>query len=413
MAASDNGSGNQKVYTAHEKQAAFHHYVRQYTDVLFNGGRGSGKTTAGAIQAVLESTHYQKGERGIIVAPTYPMLEDATMYEFFEWLPRQFISEFQKQRRVLTLTTGSEIAFRSADNPDSLRGPNRAWGWIDEGRNLRTREAFDIVSAQLRPARKLWHTTTPGGLFHWYYPLFFEGGLPDSKTVTVRTEENPHLPDEYSKRLRSQYTGAFAQQELDAEWVAFEGRVYDNFDLELNVSKSAEYNPDWAVEWGVDGGYAEGDGPGHANYHPRVILLGQITPEGGLNIFAEYVQTLEPDHLASIDEVLGWGYNKPELASVDSSEAVFRANLSRRGISNIGATHQVVEGIKNVRRLICDGNNKRLLMINPRCKHTIREMLSYRYDLKSSQAKGGEQKPLKIDDHTPDALRYLAWKLRY
>ena len=142
----------QKVYTAHAKQSRFHHLVRRNTDVLFAGGRGSGKTTAGAIQAILEAIEYQPGERGIVIAPTYPMLKDATMYEFFAWLPRQYVADFNKTDHTLRLTNGSEIVFRSADNPDSLRGPNRAWMWMDEARNLRTQEAYDISSAQLRPA---------------------------------------------------------------------------------------------------------------------------------------------------------------------------------------------------------------------------------------------------------------------
>ena len=400
------------VYTAHAKQSRFHHLVRRFTDVLFAGGRGSGKTTAGAIQAILESVQYQPGQRGIVIAPTYPMLEDATMYEFFRWLPRSYIAEFNKQRKVLWLTNGTEIVFRSADNPDSLRGPNRAWAWFDEPRNMRTRDAYDIATAQLRPARKVWLTTTPGGIFHWLYAIFFEQRLPGTAVVTVRTTENPYLPDEYGARLRAQYTGAFAAQELDAEWVSFEGRIYDNFDLAENVTTGAEYVPGLPVYWGCDDGYAHGDGPGSAGYHPRVILMGQLTAIGGLNIFAEYYQTLEGDYHDTIKNVRALGYPDPEWAAVDSSATMLRAALGQAGITNLGATHEVVEGIKNIRRLILDGNGQRLLKIHPRCTNLIREQQMYRYDEHSAQARGGEPKPLKLDDHGPDATRYMAWPLR-
>lgn len=402
----------ERVYRAHAKQRAFHRAVRAHDYVLFNGGRGSGKTTAGAIQAILEAAHYQPGSRGIVVAPTYRMLADSTKRELLYWLPHHWIRQYKQSDELLILHNGSEIVFRSCTDPDSLRGPNRAWAWLDEARNLRTREAFDIVYAQLRPTRKLWITTTPSGIFHWLYDVFIQSPLPNSHTVTVRTNENPYLPDTYEVGLRSQYTGAFAQQELDAQWVSFEGRIYDNFDLDHNVTTDAEYNPALEVVWGVDDGYAYGQGPGTASYHPRVFLLAQWTPQGGVNIFAEYYQTGELSE-RSLDNVLALPYARPTMAFVDSSAVELKARIWERDIQSVGSTHPVSEGIKNLRRLVCDGNGARLLRVHPRCANFIREMQSIRYDDGAGQAAAGEPKPLKVDDHGPDAARYLTWSRRF
>jgi hypothetical protein len=74
----------------------------------------------------------------------------------------------------------------------------------------------------------------------------------------------------------------------------------------------------------------------------------------------------------------------------------------------------VREGIKNVRWLIGpDENGVRLLHINPRCVNLIRELSSYVYDPNSTVANLGEPKPLQVDDHGPDALRYMTWHLRH
>lgn len=397
-------------YFPHQKQLHFHHSLLTYDVVLFNGGRGSGKTTAGAVQAVAEAEF--QVSRGVIVAPTYPMLRDATMAEFFKWLPRTAIANWHKTDKLLTLKNGSEIAFRSADNPDSLRGANRDWLWFDEPRNVRTREAFDIVFAQLRPHRKAWLTTTPAGIFHWLYGLFIQTPIPKSHVITVKTSENPYLPDEYQSSLRVQYTGAFAAQELDAQWVSFEGLIYDNFSIVENVKAEAEYNPDLKVIWGVDDGYAYGQGKGTESYHPRVFLLMQHTAQGGLNVFAEYVACGELEEV-SIRNVIALGYPLPELALVDSSAAQLKARLWGMGIDTMGASHPVSEGIKNVRRLVGDGNGVRLLKIHPRCKELQYEMQSYRRNPNTTQVKNGEVAPLKIDDHTLDALRYAAWRLRF
>jgi PBSX family phage terminase large subunit len=397
-------------YIPHQKQLQFHYALLDSDVVLFNGGRGSGKTTSGAVQAVAEAEF--SVSRGVIVAPTYPMLRDATMAEFFKWLPRESIAHWHKTDKLLTLQNGSEIAFRSADSPDSLRGPNRDWLWFDEPRNVSTRDAFDVVFAQLRPRRKAWLTTTPAGIFHWLYHLFIEHPISNSRVIVVKTSENPYLPDDYSNTLRQMYTGVFAAQELDAQWVSFEGLIYDNFSLAENVTESAAYNPDLPVMWGVDDGYAFGQGRGTESYHPRVILFMQETAQGGMNVFAEYVACGELEEV-TLDNALAIDYHRPELVYIDSSATQLKARIWAKGITTYGATHQVSEGIKNVRRLIGDGNGVRLLKIHPSCKELIREMQSYRRNPNTAQVKNGEVAPLKMDDHTLDARRYALWKLRY
>jgi hypothetical protein len=83
------------------------------------------------------------------------------------------------------------------------------------------------------------------------------------------------------------------------------------------------------------------------------------------------------------------------------------------GMNTVGATHPVQEGIKNLRRMVCDGNGVRLFRIHPRCVNLNREMSSYRYDDDSIMANIGERKPLKVDDHGPDCARYGTFYLRY
>lgn len=201
----------------------------------------------------------------------------------------------------------------------------------------------------------------------------------------------------------------YPETEAQALAPSYAALVFPTFTAD-NVTADADYDPaNGAVYWGADDGYARGQGPGYADYHPRVILLAQVTPRGELNVFAEYAQCLVPDYDITIQDVLDYGYPEPEMIYADSSASMFRAAFSQHGLYNVGATHDVSEGIKNVRRLIVDGNDMRLLRIHPRCEHLIRELEGYKYNPNTTQSKTGEQKPLKIDDHGPDALRYLCW----
>lgn len=220
---------------------------------------------------------------------------------------------------------------------------------------------------------------------------------------------NPHIDPAEIDMQRKLLPERSFRQEYMARFEEDAGAIYDNFTSD-NISVEAEYDPNLPVWWGVDDGYVFGDGIGSASYHPRVFLLGQKTARGGINIFAEYIACGEVEEV-SLDNVLALPYAKPEIAYVDSSAAQLKARIWSKDIQTIGATHKVSEGIKNVRRLICDGQGQRLLRIHPRCVHTIREHQTYRYDLNSNAA--GEPKPLKIDDHTCDAGRYLCHPLRF
>jgi hypothetical protein len=256
---------------------------------------------------------------------------------------------------------------------------------------------------------RAWLMSTPAGIFHWMYDMFVENPAPNSTVVYATTDDNPHTSPDFRAYLKSLYTGAFAAQELEAKWVSFEGLVYDTFSVSENVSTAAEYNPDLTVYWFVDDGYAHGDGVGHANYHPRVILFAQVTPQGGIHIFDEmYHTTTLPE--VSIAGATALPYRTPDVVFVDSSASDLIARMRMAGFMAGGATHRVTDGIKKVRRLVLDGNGVRLLKIHPRCTALIREMQSYRWSTKVS-AGSGDPPPMKVDDHGCDALRYGVYHL--
>src|SRR5574340_1377023 len=110
-------------WTLNPVQAAF-----LATDARFSfyvGGVGAGKTTAGALRALAFALDHP-GSLGLIGAPTYPMLRDATQRAFFALLD-EFLGDdghadggytYHKSEQRLTLPNGSEILFRSLDDPD-------------------------------------------------------------------------------------------------------------------------------------------------------------------------------------------------------------------------------------------------------------------------------------------------------
>lgn len=389
--------------------------------VLLTGAAGGGKSRCAAEKGHAFNLKYP-GSTGLMVRKTRDAANKSCVPLMWEKViggERSGI-RFNRSEHIFHYPNGS-TTYTGGMNDESQREAIRSigseggldWIWVEEANKL-TEKDFNELVARLRgtaaPWRQIILNTNPDYPAHWINQRLIVGR--EAHVYYSSAKDNPYLPSEYLQTLET-LTGVQYQRLVLGLWVQAEGVVYDNFSLQENgnVTDEAEYNPDWPVVWGVDDGYAMGEGKGTMSYHPRVFLLAQYTPQGGLNIFAEYYRCLEVEE-TSLKTVLEMEYPPPQVAYVDSSAAQLKARIHMMGVQTVSATHVVTEGIKNVRRLICDGNGVRLLKIHPRCKELINEFQSYSYG-DSDASVNGERKPLKLNDHGLDSCRYLATRLRY
>lgn len=286
--------------------------------------------------------------------------------------------------------------------------------WMEEA-NAFTEEDFSELLGRMRGRAhdyaQIVLTTNPDAPNHWINRRLIIGQ--QAQVYYSGAKDNRYNPPWYADNLEMM-TGTLYERLVLGHWVQAEGAILDNFSVKPgdNVTEEAEYNlAKGSIFWGGDDGYALGGGTGTESYHPRAVVLAQRNHLGGVDVFAEYEKAGVYDHHMTIDDISQWGYPKPEAAAIDSAAPMWIATLySDYDIYAVGATHPVSEGIKLLRQMICDGRGVRLIRIHPRCKRLIACLQSYRYS-EHSTAKGGEPTPLKIDDHLPDALRYLVWIL--
>ncbi len=186
---------------------------------LFLGGIGAGKSHAGAVKALAQEV-IRPNTLGLVVAPTYPMLRDASWRTSLElWGP--LIAEVVRSEMRVVFKNGSEAIFRTADDPERLRGPNMSWAWIDEAAICHP-DTWKIVIGRLRQhgrAGRAWLTTTPKGM-NWVYEVFVTRAGDDTAMFRAATRLNPFLSTDYVRSLTSQYEGEFAAQELEAEFIS-------------------------------------------------------------------------------------------------------------------------------------------------------------------------------------------------
>jgi len=210
----------------HQAQYRFHHSPARYRG--FVGGRGAGKSWIGAYDLAKRALSPEgRGRLFLVAAPTYPMLADSslrTMIEVLKLLGAYDLDSIKRQPPAITLPNGSEILFRSADDPERLRGPNLSGVWLDEA-SLMHADAYGVAIATLRERGEpgwLSATFTPKGLGHWTYETFATG-KPETELIRAKTRENPFLDSAFVSSLESQYSDRTALQELEGEFVDQEG----------------------------------------------------------------------------------------------------------------------------------------------------------------------------------------------
>jgi predicted phage terminase large subunit-like protein len=209
----------------HEAQARFLDSAALFR--AFVGGRGCGKSWIGAYDLLKRA---RPNRLYMAVGPTYTMMQDSCLRSFVELGQQlQFIMSINRSNPPrVTLGNGAEVLFRSADEPEHLRGPNLSGVWMDEA-SLTSKDAYDIVIACLREKGEqgwLSATFTPKGRQHWTYEAFGQG-RPDTELVHARTRDNPFLPPEFERSLRQQYTSFLAQQELEGLFISdIEGALW-------------------------------------------------------------------------------------------------------------------------------------------------------------------------------------------
>ena len=354
----------------------------------FISGIGAGKTAIGWMCSLTEA-FTQEGSLGLIVAPTYPLIRDVIWREMDNWIPKEAIEKFSESKKLLEFTNGSEILFRSADNPrhiERLRGLSIAWFWIDEC-TLLPKLVWDILIGRLRQPGynyKAWITGTPKG-FNWVYEIFIQNPIEDSFILhDIPTESNIFLPEEYIRSLRQQYKGQFALQELEGKFVKFEGLVYPEFDISRHVVDTLPSKFD-RILYGVDWGFR----------NPACVLALGVKGDQVYILQEYYAPKTTDDELIEIAKQMQqrWGAGQ---FFCDPSEPASIEKFRRAGLDAVKANNEITPGIKAVTSLIESGR----LRVHRSCQNVINEFQMYRYDDNDKEI------PLKINDHAMDALRY-------
>jgi predicted phage terminase large subunit-like protein len=198
------------------------------------GGRGSGKSWIGAYDLIVRA-QAKPGRLYMVVGPTYGVMKDTSLRSFLALAEALGVlaRPFNNSSMTATFANGSEVVFRSGDDPERLRGPNLSGVWLDEA-SVMAKDAYLISIGSLRERGEqgwLSATFTPKGKQHWTYEVFGpqkETGRPRANTGLFHsaTRDNPFLPETFEETVRGEYSPAFAEQELGGAFIDPQGSLF-------------------------------------------------------------------------------------------------------------------------------------------------------------------------------------------
>ncbi len=206
------------------------------------GGRGAGKTRAGAewVRAQVEGA--LPGDRGrcrnlALVGETIDQAREVMVFGesgIMACSPPDRRPEWLATRKRLIWPNGAEAAVFSASDPESLRGPQFDGAWVDELAKWRkAQEAWDMLQFTLRLGERprVVVTTTP------QTKALLKKIVAAPSTVVTRapTEANrAYLAQGFIEEIRARYAGTIHErQELDGVLLdAIDGALWTHTRLE-------------------------------------------------------------------------------------------------------------------------------------------------------------------------------------
>lgn len=279
-----------------------------------------------------------------------------------------------------------------------------AGGWYAD--EIATHPESFIVEALSRTAvssdRRIFWTLNPTFPSHYIYQKFLDRweGQKGYRRYHFTLDDNLAMTEERKAQLAAQYTGRYKSIYILGLRVAATGAIYDSFNRADIVFKGApeEKLDDCLRVIACD----------YGTVNPCVFLDCYTSESGTVYVLREYrwdsrvkmSQKTDADYVHDMIEFAGTPETCDAVILVDPSAVSFITALKVEGFFVKPANNNVLEGIMKVSSLI----GRKKLKIHESCTGLISEMEGYSWDEKSINT--GVEKPLKVRDHGPDALRY-------
>lgn len=299
-----------------------------------------------------------------------------------------------------TMLYGRDIYFVGAPDVSAvttIQGSTLAYAYVDEATCI-PEPVWKILESRLSvPGAQLFATCNPEGPAHWLKKDYLD--RPENHDIKVwnfNLDDNPVLDEKYKSAIKSSYTGMWYRRYILGEWSLATGAIYDTYD-EYNEYIHDQAPPNYYIV-GID----------YGTTNATAAVLCAISPKKWpqIRIEKEYYYDSVKEGRAKTDAELVndirnfIGIVNVSAIYIDPAAASLKIALRQADLPVLDANNDVLLGIKTTGKFIAGKN----LVIHKSCKILREQLQSYAWDPKAADR--GEDKPIKKNDHLPDALRY-------
>jgi phage terminase large subunit-like protein len=420
-------------------QTPFHRSVARIRALL--GGNRSGKSTAGAVEAISHSLGFRpwlraddpdyfvvnaEGDQisvpnvGTVLGESFKISVERVLWPtMYEWLPRSLVKKINRNQQAVvdkvTFINGSVIQFMTYNqHPKEFEGFKANWTWYDEPppRPIFIANERSLVDY----AGRSWFTLTPiRQPWIWEDIVSQEGENPDVECFKMSSWDNPHI----SRGSLESYFGSIKDaderraREL-GEFLHLQGRVFPMW--EPRKPYFIPHEPpkrDWVRVCAIDP-------------HPRkpvAVVWAAISPDSG---FWYVYRELYDDSLRSIKQVSNRIHEmergeKISLRIIDpsarenertSDASVYEQFMDYDIFCELAQRYDKDGRIRLMRDMLTidEVYQRPPMVIMDSCRRLRHEMMNYVWDdwtLAVRDSKDPKPEVVKKDDDLIDGLMYL------
>lgn len=386
--------------------------VKDCDGIIADGAIRSGKTVSMSLSYVLWAMQSFNGQNFGMAGKTIGSFRRNVLF----WLKimlkgRGYTVEDKRSDNLIIISNGEIVNYfylfggRDERSQDLIQGITLAGMFFDEVALMPESFVNQATGRCSVEGSKWWFNCNPGSPYHWFKVNWIDKCKEKNILYLHFTmDDNLSLSEKIKERYRNMYTGVFFQRYIIGLWCIAEGLIYDMFEEskhtgEIPANELIGINRFVSCDYGTQ--------------NATVFLLWEKAKNGIWYCKKEYYysgrnEARQKTDAEYADDLTEWLDGiKIKAVIVDPAAASFIAELRKRGFSVLKAKNEVIDGIRLVAMLL----HKCMIMIDPSCKNTIREFRTYAWDEKAADR--GEDKPIKIDDHCMDAIRYFCMTYLY
>ncbi len=393
---------------------------KDYDGIIADGSIRAGKTVAMALSFIFWAMDNYDGQNFGMCGKTVGSFRR----NVWKWLKpvlllRGYAIEESKTENLIYIGKNGKLNFfyvfggRDESSQDLIQGITLAGVFFDEVALMPESFVNQATGRCSIDGAKMWFNCNPDSPVHWFL-LGWINKAAEKRFLHLHflMDDNPSLSESVKARYKSMYVGVFYQRFILGLWVIAQGAIYKDALTDDNYFDddrlSIVYKNAFAMRryiW-ID----------YGTVNPMVFL--DVYDDGEtLWLVREYyydskatgVEKDNSQYADDLEKFIKDGSDiKPFAVVIDPSAASFKVELRNRGlraketIDTINADNSVLEGIRFVSTML----HKKLLKIHRlNCPKTVAELNGYAWDDKALQ-NSGKEKPIKIADHCPDAVRY-------